>query len=489
MTVLTAQGLGGEAFGAFVIIIQVVVFAQIAVVFTLDTALLRYVPEFRQVGDARGLRRLAMRVGGLQTALFGLVGGALWASWDRLNAFYDVELTGVWVTALVLLGAMAARDTMAAMLTAFYETRVRAVASTVGGLAGLAALGWLVWGADAGVDGALGAFAVRALVSTLIMAWAFGRLWREFCREGPSNTTVNREVSVPMSRLLRFSGLYFLDWLLGMIVWRQSETLVLGRYAAKTTVGAYSLGYELPQRLVEFFPNVFASVANVFATDRFLVNPETLGRSLRRYTEILYFIVAPLALAGAAVAIPVVALFLEPAMSAAGPLAATFFVVQSLMYLLAPYRFAVRIEEKLWVSVKLNLIVAAVNIGWDFLLIPVYGVAGAVAAVVLAQLFTIGLRVWAYRRLFPYIEVPWAYIARCYLAAMPWLGWLGVWWASNGSPLGMVLAAAPLGVLWVLSVRRLGLVTPELTLLVQRSPYGDEWPVRWALQLLGTDRQ
>ena len=197
MTVLTAQGLGGEAFGAFVIIIQVVVFAQIAVVFTLDTALLRYVPEFRQVGDARGLRRLAMRVGGLQTALFGLVGGALWASWDRLNAFYDVELTGVWVTALVLLGAMAARDTMAAMLTAFYETRVLAVASTVGGLAGLAALGWLVWGTDAGVDGALGAFAVRALVSTLIMAWAFGRLWREFCREGPSNTTVNRRLVSP----------------------------------------------------------------------------------------------------------------------------------------------------------------------------------------------------------------------------------------------------------------------------------------------------
>ena len=176
-------------------------------------------------------------------------------------------------------------------------------------------------------------------------------------------------------------------------------------------------------------------------------------------------------------------------MSVAGPLAATFFVVQSLIYLLTPYRFAVRIEEKLWVSVKLNLIMAAVNIGWDFLLIPVYGVAGAVAAVVLAQLFTIGLRVWAYRRLFPYIEVPWAYIARCYLAAMPWLGWLAVWWASGGSPLGMVLAAAPLGVLWVLAVRGLGLVTPELTLLVQRSPYGDEWPVRWALQLLGTDRQ
>ena len=102
-----------------------------------------------------------------------LVGLMLWASWGALGLFYNVNLQGVWLMALVLLCAMSGQTMTAPMLTVFYEMRTQTQATTVGIIAGLAVLGWLMLGTAPDINGALSAYAVRGFITTIIMPTFF----------------------------------------------------------------------------------------------------------------------------------------------------------------------------------------------------------------------------------------------------------------------------------------------------------------------------
>jgi O-antigen/teichoic acid export membrane protein len=75
--------------------------------------------------------------------------------------------------------------------------------------------------------------------------------------------------------------------------------------------------------------------------------------------------------------------------------------------------------EKSWVNMILFSLLALINIGLDFALIPKYGLWGAFLPVALVMMIAIAIFYIAIKRFRKDIQVPIKFIGRCYLAGIP----------------------------------------------------------------------
>src|SRR5205814_8092573 len=176
--------------------------------------------------------------------------------------------------------------------------------------------------------------------------------------------------------------------------------------------GYFDLAYRLPQQLLEFLPDtlwplVMAAFAEVYTRDR-----ATLGRGIRLYYKFLFALATPIALGGAVLAVPAVPVLFGAAMRPAAPVAAAFFLLFSMSFLGTPLSMALYVLERTSLVLAIYAAQAVVNVGLDLVLIPRYGVRGAVVPVGLV----VCLAPLAYgiclTRVWKRPAIPWGFLAR-----------------------------------------------------------------------------
>ena len=444
-SVLIVRKLGQFDYGTLSVLRSLLVFAVVVLGLGLGQAINRFIPELRVTDRRHEGRGLLYRCLLLQTALWVVACLGLFLLRGVLRAHYstyaDLLLLGVFLSL-----AEVAAGTVTQYAIASYRTREMALATGLGTLvlaggtvlllhlgarvpgvliasaAGFAAtalaLGWLLRRGSVGSGGAPGFAAPPASGSSPGLATGWD--------------TALGAMAVSWRRFLGYALPWVPNFILLFVVWRQSETLLLGIFRSREEAGFFDLAYKLPMLVLEFVPSaVYPLVLAGFAETATIARGR-MTAVIETYYRLLYFIVTPLALLGFAMGDTLLARMYGENMARAGPYCQAFFLVFAIGFMGTPLSMTVYIFEKVWVNVLLNVAYGVVVLGLDLLLIPRYGLLGATIPTSLVTVITPFVRYAIARRYLDDIRIPWAFIVRTFLASSPLLGL--VWakrWATD----------------------------------------------------------
>ncbi|HEU4929312.1 MAG TPA: oligosaccharide flippase family protein, partial [Candidatus Krumholzibacteria bacterium] len=386
------------------------------------------------------------------------------AARDWMEGVFHVDGVGLYVVVAVALAWFEIVFTVATyVLNASYDAGRLAIASLVSHVVYAAGLvlaferGW-------GLMGVLGAAALGNAVATGIV-WGRVRAATEFKAGAASSDAA----PITRSRVLRYSLPFAAIGVLNAIVWRQSETLLLAHFRTPEETGYFDVAYRLPQMVLEFVPGtvwplVMAGMSEAFARDR-----ESLRRGVEKYYRMLFALCAPLCVGGIIAGGRFVEVLYGAAMQPAAVPTQLFFLIFTVSFLSTPLSMALYVLERTHVNLVIYTVLAVINVGLDLVLIPRYGVYGAIVPVALAILLQPVLYYREVRRIDMGVRIPFGYVARCLAGAAPAVLMVPVLVAVPG--VAGLAAAAVVGALGVaLGYRMARVVGPEELNILRRVP-------------------
>lgn len=434
-SIIVVRGLGRYDYGVLSIVRTILTFLAFVCGLGLGQALLRFMPELRIKRDVEGMRGLFAFVLVVQViawavflAIFTFGAGSIEVLYRTPGLAFILKV-GVALILIDLVGLL-----LSQMLTSFYDVKLLSVYTTI---SLLVTLGLTVVFLKMGY-GVLGVLVAAAVSGAMLAVALFDRC----------------ALHVPLSlrpslsdarRVLRYSMPFAVISLLNLITWRQSETLFLGYFRTPVEAGLFDLGYRIPQQMLELVPGavwplLLATFSEVYSRRR-----ESLGDAISGYYKLLFVLVAPISIFGAAISGPAVRILFGSEMASSGTLAQMFFLIFSVSFFSTPLSMALYVRELTWLNLVIYICNATVNVGLDFVLIPRYGLYGAVVPVGLVVLASPFVYYYTLRRVGFSYSIPWGFIGRCYLASLPLLSFFV--FARRISSVGSLIAICVLGIL------------------------------------------
>jgi O-antigen/teichoic acid export membrane protein len=454
-SVIVVRGLGEYDYGVLSLVRTLLAFVVVATSVGLGQSLLNFLPVMRVAGDSQQARALVGRIFLIQSGVWAILFLATFGLADSLEGLFGMSGLGMILVVAIALAAFELYfNLVTQVLNAHYDTKLLSAASVtshvvliVGILIGLPR-GW-------GVVGVIGAAAAGQLIASLML---LGKLLRTL--SAPTADSVAGADTIERGRLLRFSLPFALIGLLNMIVWRQSETLFLAHYRGAVETGFFDLAYRLPQTILEFVPGTIWPIVLAGFSEAYARDAGNLRRLIDRYYKMLFLLSTPICLLGVTLGGRMVPILFGEAMAPAAVPTQLFFVIFTVSFFGTPLSMALYVMEKSHINLLVYLVLAVINIGLDLILIPRYGLIGAIVPVA----FVIVLPPFIYGhivgRLVGGLSLPFRFIGRCFLASSPALLMLPLLSLIRGIP-ELILAFVFGGTLILLTVKRLKLIGKE----------------------------
>lgn len=415
-SVIVVRSLGSSDYGVLSLIRTVLMVVVPLSGLGMGQALLKFIPALR-VGEAvDDARRLVARVLITNALAWLALSAAAWLWRGPIERLFGFDGVGVLLAVAVSLSvfeAIFAR--LSQLMYAAYDGRMVALASLSSHLVYLAGLGVTI-PRGMGILGVIVSAAAGYVVAAALVA---GRVPAALSFDGAGAEENAGERGVSGGRLFRYAWPMAIIGLLNVVVWRQSETLLLAHFRGAEETGYFDLAYRLPQMLLEFvpasvWPLVMAGVAETYAR-----SVENLPLAIDRYYRVLFLLCAPISAVGVVLGGRAVEVLYGTAMLPAAAPAQLFFAIFTVSFLSTPLSMALMVMERTRVNLLIYIALAAVNVGLDLILIPRYGVWGAVIPVAV----TIALQPLLYRlavaRIAPAVRIPSGFVARCFLGSSP----------------------------------------------------------------------
>ncbi|MFH1680103.1 MAG: oligosaccharide flippase family protein [Candidatus Eisenbacteria bacterium] len=452
-SMLVVRLLSAETYGELAIVRTALAFAAAVVGLGMGNAILRYLPE-RETSGAGSFRLLGF-CGLLQAAGWVLFVALALLLRGPIDSLYGTPVGTPLLAGLALLSGNLIYAIAVNALNATFQTKRLAFLQ---GFLSIAIL-LLTYGALRAGWGVIGVLAATSIPHLLLGLPAVLLLRRSLsARTGPREGR----------RIMRYAIPLMAIEILNLVTWRQSETLLLGHFRGAAEAGLFDIAYRLPQLLLEFVPEtiwplVLAAFVEVYTRDR-----ARLAEMTRHYFRLLFLLVTPITLFGAFYGDLLVRVLYGAERAGSGPYAQILFVIFHVSFFGTPYSMALYLIEKTGVNLALSALFAAVNLGVDLLLIPRYGLPGAIPGVALAVGISPFLRGWAVRKYYGPVGIPWRFLGRCYLASAS-LILLYPLRPYAGSPSGFLALLVSGAALFAIAVRLVGLFGPEERALLERS--------------------
>jgi O-antigen/teichoic acid export membrane protein len=458
---LVVRELGGHDYGVLSLLRSILMFVVLLAGVGTGQALLKFLPALRVERSPRAAQHLVRGVFATHALVWlSLLGGAfVWRS--SVERVFHVDGVGFYVLVAVALALFEVVFTVATqVLNASFDAARLSVAGLVShavyavGLLLAFVNGW-------GIVGVLAAAAAGNAVACA-MVWGRVRAATSFAGDDGAEAIAGLEPpsTVTRGRVLRYSLPFAAIGILNVVVWRQSETLLLAHFRSPEETGYFDLAYRLPQMVLEFVPGtvwplVMAGMSEAFTRDR-----ASLCRGIRTYYRMLFALCAPICVAGVVAGGRCVeVLYGAPMLPAAVP-TQLFFAIFTVSFFSTPLSMALYVLEKTHVNLLIYAFLAVLNVGLDLVLIPKYGVYGAMVPVAIAILLQPLLYYFAVRRFDAGVAIPLAFIGRCFAGsafALVMVPILAVW----GGAMGLVAAAMVGTVAQALGYRVLGVLGPD----------------------------
>jgi O-antigen/teichoic acid export membrane protein len=410
-SVVVVRGLGSHDYGVLSAVRSVLMFVVLIAGFGTGQSILRFLPALRVRNAGDSARLLVRRVALVHIAVWVLMVGlsvVLKAPLERILKTPGVGefcAIGIGLALFEILFAL-----FGSVLNASYDTARLSMASLASHVVYIVVvvpalhMGW-------GVTGVLLAAAAGNAVACVLV-------WPRLRAAFQWGSAASPE-AISTERFWRYSLPFAAIGILNLIVWRQSETLMLAHFRSAEETGYFDLAYRLPQTILEFVPGtvwplVMAGMSEAYARDR-----TRLSAAVERYYHMLFALVTPLCVLGALLAGRAVPVLFGAQMQPAALPTQLFFVIFTVSFLSTPLSMALYVLEKTTLNLVIYIVLAVINVGLDLILIPRFGVPGAMVPVALAIAAQPLLYYMVVKRFVPGIRIPFGYILRCVAACVP----------------------------------------------------------------------
>ncbi len=415
---IVVRGLGDHDYGVLSVLRSVLMFVVLLAGVGTGQAILKFLPELRVV-RARGVaERLVRGVFATHLVAWLALVAIAYVAQPAMERLFHVDGIGLYVLIAVALACFEIIFTVAThVLNASYDAARLSLATLASHVAYALGL-WVAFERGWGVVGVMGAAAAGSALATALV-WGRVRAATAFDAEPAPEPSEAPARAMTRARVLRYSLPFAAVGVLNLVVWRQSETLLLAHFRSAEETGYFDAAYRLPQTVLEFVPGtvwplVMAGMSEAFARDH-----ESLRRAVTKYYRMLFALCAPICVAGAVAGGRFVEVLYGSSMLPAAVPAQMFFVIFTVSFLSTPLSMALYVLEKTHVNLLIYLLLAVLNVGLDFVLIPRFGVYGAIVPVAIAILLQPVLYYVAVRRYDPGVRVPLGYVGRCFLGTAP----------------------------------------------------------------------
>lgn len=446
------RGLGEYDYGRYSIVQTALGFFTIIYTFGMTEALLKFVPSVRGERRGAGARVILTALGFQLGAWLVLVLVAAAA-----GGFVDGLYKKVPIGALLVLGAALGVfgllfETVCVVYTGLYRTRGVALSTL---LARAASLGIVFLALDRGwgVAGALIALAAGATAGALSLMGGFLR------EVNPAGMKYEKE-RIGVGRVARYSIPLVGRSFLGQIIWRQSEALIVGYYFGPVLAGYFHLGYNFPQRILEFIPLALWPLVLAGLSEVQSRREENLPKAISFYYRVLFLLVIPAAVFGVVLGDRVIVVLYGAEMAQAGVLCRLFFAVFVIAFLGTPLHMATYVVEKTWANLAVGAAGAVITLGFDLILIPRYGLYGGIPPTALGLVISNYLQYRIAKRYVPGLSLPWTHLVKVLAASCaivlvyPLRSWAG-------GPGGLACTCVACGVLFIVAGRLLRVLGNE----------------------------
>ena len=452
-SIVIVRGLGKDDYGVLSLLRVVLIFVAIVSAAGMGQSLLKFLPLLKVQGDREGARRLVIWVILVQTAAWAalLLLSYFFGGW--FESLFSFEGVGkiLWIAVALELFEVAFK-LVNQVLTAYYDVKLLSLANVVGHAVMVAFLvGFFASGQ--GLIGVFAATAIGNLAGTLMVA---GRFARHLKTDGTKTNTA----TVGWPRLFKFSFPFALIGILNIIVWRQSETILLAHFRSAAETGFFDLAYRLPQTVLEFIPLTVWPIIMAGMSEAYAKDQTKLNKAIDRYYRMLFLLSAPVCVIGMTLGGRVIPILYGEAMTPAAIPTQLFFVIFPLSFLGTPLSMALYVIEKSHANLLVYTVLAIINVGLDLVLIPRFGIIGAMIPVGLAIAASPLLYRYVLARYVSGTRIPFAFIGRCFLASSPVLIMLPFAGLIRGV-LELCLAAVVACALVVFTAKRMKLLGKE----------------------------
>ncbi len=463
-TMIVVRLLSPHDYGVLAIVRTAAAFVAAFAGLGMANAVIRFLPERETLGSgSRSLVRFATLIQLFGWILFLIL---IFMLRSRIDALYGSPIGTPLLAAVAFLSGNMLFTVLQSSLTSTFRTK-RLAALQIPLSILILILSWLALRSGYGVIGVLGAASLPYLAAAVLF--------------GPSMLRVLKGGKSPREgkRILSYGLPLAVVEVFNLITWRQSETLLLGHFHGPEQAGIFDIAYRLPQLLVEFIPETIWPLVLAAFVEVYTRKKEMLGEMIGHYFRILFFLVTPITLFGALYGDLLIETLYGADRAISGNYARIFFLVFHVSFYGTPYSMAIYLLEKTWINLVLAGLFALVNIGLDLILIPRYGLAGAVPPVALAVGISPFLRAWVVRRIHGSIRPPWAFIGKCYLAAAPILLFYPLR-SVLAVPIALLVIAVLSVITTVFALRVVRILGPEELIWIRQADLpGAEKIIKW----------
>lgn len=439
--VMAARLLGPQRMGTLVYLLWVADMVNIAVSLGAQNSLTRFVAELRGRGEEAAAASLARWIY-LRYLLLLLLGLALIAALAR--SLHVAEATPLaWGIAAAYFFFQSLNMLYASYLAGWQRFDRSACFSLLSGLALVAGVG--IGGACAGLPGVVAGYLLGALIPGL---FSFAVL-----RAGKEGPPPDRALQ---RRLLIFSGWSWLAAFSTALTWFRLELFFLERYWDVGAVAMFGVGLSLAALAGQGPTMLCGALLPHFAWRSGAADSAGLRRDFSVSTRLLAYLVFPASLILSALAPALIPQLYGARFAAAVP-AATVLLAGSAVYFASVIPSLLYGLEKSRFIAVCGLAAGALSLAAGFVVIRPFGPLGAAASRAAVQLLTVAASFYyLHRRLA--CPAPWAALGRTALAALAAAALSGGVLARWPGRLGLAVAAAAGGALYLW-------LTPALRLL------------------------
>ncbi len=464
--IIIVRGLGVHDYGVLSLVRTVLLFSGLIAGAGLGQAILKFLPALRVSGDARGAVRLAQKVVVIQALVWILLLIVVYFSrsgFDKVFGFEHFEGVGDIILIAVALSLFELSiNLISNILSACYDTKRFCLVAFANHSLLIVLLIFLLR-AGAGVLGVLVATAVGNLFATVLL---LGSTARHFS----SGSGETGGAGIEDRRLFRFSLPFAVIGILNIIVWRQSETLFLAHYRSAAETGFFDLAYRVPQMMLEFVPTavwpiIMAGFSEVYEKDK-----ANIVTAIEKYYKVLFLLCAPICLSGIIFGGKAIPILFGEAMAPAALPTQLFFGIFTISFFSTPLSMSLYVIEKTHINLLIYIALAVINVGLDIILIPRYGLAGAIFPVGLVILLSPFVYGFALSRFLREFRIPFRFIGKCFLASLPiFLLWPFVLRIENIYQLLMAVVAGIF--ILIISFKRFKVLGKEEIELLENVPF------------------
>lgn len=448
-SVIVVRSLGDYDYGVLSLVRALLMFVVIVSGAGLGQAVLKFLPALRVEGASAEARRLVRGVLAFHVGAWLVLAAAVYVTRGWIAGLFEYDGFDTLIAAAVALIVFEVLfGLLSQILNSNYDTRQLSIATLASHLVYIVAL-LILLPRGAGVLGVLVAAAAGFAVSC---AMVVGRLRPAVTFAGEGRGGAPADTRIENARVARYAVPFALIGVLNLIVWRQSETVLLGYFRGAEETGYFDLAYRIAQLILEFVPGtvwplVMAGVSEVYARDS-----ANLRLAIDRYYRMLFILCAPICVTGMVLGGRLITVMFSADMAPAAVPTQVFFGVFTLSFFGTPLSMALYVMEKTHVNLIIYACLAVVNVGLDLLLIPKYGVTGAMIPVGIVIFVSPFIYRAVLGRLVPDVTIPLRFIAKCFASSSPVLLLVPLL-RFVGGPVELALAVIVAGALLVVSFK------------------------------------